>query len=253
MTCTPRLGSASGPRPPGAVTRPAWLVALALAWPGAAHSAHVARSAPEGGPARVAGRTAASPAAAEADSPAGAQSPADADSPAEILDQPARAWSFDRWVDGGPLALDSLRGKVVLLRWFNTGCRYCANTLPGLEALRTRYAAQGLVVVGAFHPKPMHAVSDAQVRRAARELGFHGPVAVDERWTTLRRWWLDGHPDRNWTSVSFLIDRDGVVRWAQGGGEYHPSRDPRHARCDASYAELERTIRRLLDDRAAAR
>jgi hypothetical protein len=96
-------------------------------------------------------------------------------------------------------------------------------------------------------------VSDAFVRKTAHELGFSGPIAVDEQWSTLNRWWLDGHPQRNWTSVSFLLDRDGIVRWAHGGGEYHPSTDPRHASCDASYAELERTIRRLLDDRAAAR
>jgi peroxiredoxin len=176
-----------------------------------------------------------------------------ADSPAELLDQPARAWSFDRWVDTRPLTLESLRGKVVLVRWFNTNCRYCGNTLPALETLRTRYAAQGLVVVGVFHPKPMGPVTDAFVRRTARKLGFYGPLAVDERWSTLNRWWLAGHPDRNWTSVSFLIDRDGIVRWAHGGGEYHPSSDPRHARCDASYTELERTLRRLLGDRAAAR
>src|SRR5258705_2972430 len=85
----------------------------------------------------------------------------DADSPAELLNQPARAWSFDRWVDSRPLTLESLRGKVVLVRWFNTNCRYCGNTLPALEALRTRYAAQGLVVVGVFHSKPMAPVSDS--------------------------------------------------------------------------------------------
>jgi peroxiredoxin len=175
----------------------------------------------------------------------------DPDSPRDVLDQPARAWTFDRWVDTKPLSLESLRGKVVLVRWFNTDCRYCGNTLPALETLRTKYAAQGLVVVGVFHPKPIHKVNDATVRNASLDLGFHGPVAVDERWSTLNRWWLDGHPDRNWTSVSFLIDREGVVRWAHGGGEYHPSTDPRHARCDASYAELERTIRRLLEVRAA--
>jgi len=193
------------------------------------------------------------PAALHATCAAVPKAPLDADSPADVMDRPARAWTFDRWVDSKPLALDSLRGKVVLVRWFNTGCKYCGNTLPALESLRTRYGGQGLVVVGVFHPKPIHEVSDAFVRKTAHELGFHGPIAVDERWSTLERWWLDGHPDRNWTSVSFLIDRDGIVRWAHGGGEYHPSTDPRHASCDASYAELERTIRRLLDDRAAAR
>src|SRR6185369_14224155 len=69
------------------------------------------------------------------------KAPLDADSPAEVMDRPARAWTFDRWVDSKPLTLDSLRGKVVLIRWFNTGCKYCGNTLPGLESLRTRYAS----------------------------------------------------------------------------------------------------------------
>jgi AhpC/TSA family protein len=201
-------------------------LAAALAWPAGLHAACAA----------AAGRA-----------------PVDADSPADVLDRPARAWTFDRWVDSRPLTLESLHGKVVLIRWFNTGCKYCGNTLPALETLRTRYASEGLVVVGVYHPKPIGKVSDAFVKQTARELGFHGPIAVDEKWSTLARWWLDGQPERNWTSVSFLVDRQGIVRWAHGGGEYHPSSDPRHASCDASYAELERTIRRLLDDRAASR
>ena len=238
MTRIPDLHSGSATRSPGAPAA-ALLVSLLLA------------ATARGGalPARAASPSA--PASALA--PATTSAPADADSPAELLDRPARAWSFDRWVDSPPLSLAGLRGHVVLLRWFNTGCRYCGNTLPALESLRTRYAAQGLVVVGVFHPKPRRPVSDAFVRRTARTLGFLGPVAVDERWSTLERWWLANHPERNWTSVSFLIDREGIVRWAHGGGEYHPSRDPRHASCDASYAGLERTIRRLLDERAAAR
>jgi len=171
----------------------------------------------------------------------------------ELLGHPARAWTFTRWLDGRPLTLEGLRGKVVLVRWFTNGCRFCGNSLPGLEALRKRYAPQGLVVVGVYHPKPPRAVSDGDVRRMSRKLGFHGPVAVDEDWRTLNRWWLANHPERNWTSVSFLVDREGVVRWAHGGGEYHASADPRHAACDARHAELERTIQRLLGEPAAAR
>jgi ribosomal protein L4 len=36
-----------------------------------------------------------------------------------------------------------------------------------------------------------------------------------------------------------------------GGGEYHPSRDPRHASCDARYQELERAIVAALAKRTA--
>ena len=178
---------------------------------------------------------------------------AGADSPADLIGKPARAWTFTRWVSGGPLTLEGLRGKVVLVRWFTSGCRYCTNTLPTLEQLRQRYASQGLVVVGVYHPKPIRDMSDKAVRDATRKLGFSGPVALDQDWSTLNRWWLMNHPDRHWTSVSFVIDRDGVVRWGQGGGEYHPSDDPDHAACAARHAELERTLRQLLGAAAAAR
>ena len=180
-------------------------------------------------------------------------SPEEADSPAELLNHPARAWSFDRWLRSRPLSQESLRGKVVLIRWFTEGCRYCRTTLPEIEALRTRYGARGLVVIGVFHPKPRRHLSDAHILAVANDLGFGGPIAVDERWSTLERWWLNGHPERNWTSVSFLIDTEGVVRWAHSGGEYHPSTDPRHAICAAQAAELEDRIRELLAIASASR
>ena len=166
--------------------------------------------------------------------------------------EPAPAWSFERWTRGGPLSLEALRGKVVLVRWWTDGCHYCAATLPALETLRERHARQGLVVVGAYHPKPPRDVSDRKILAFAGKLGFGGPIAVDREWSTLDRYWLGGHPERSWTSVSFLIDRAGVVRWLHGGGEYHPSSDPEHASCELEYRELERVLRAALAEPAPA-
>lgn len=180
-------------------------------------------------------------------------SPAEADSPASVLDLPARAWSFDRWLRTKPMTQQQLRGKVVLTRWFTEECHYCEGTLPELEKLRQRYGDDGLVVIGVFHPKPMRPVRDARILKLANRLGFRGPLAVDERWSTLERWWLDGHPERNWTSVSFLMDQDGVVRWVHTGGEYHPGEDPRHRGCARQYDELVATIDRLLVEPRAAK
>ena len=160
---------------------------------------------------------------------------------AELLGTPAPRWSFDRWLGSPPLSLARLRGKVVLLRWWTEGCSYCAATLPALDELRRREAG-GLVVIGVYHPKPPREVSDRHVLAIARQLGFNGPIAVDARWSTLERYWLGGHPERDWTSVSFLIDRRGNIRWVHGGGEYHPSEDPRHAACSSRYRDLERAI-----------
>jgi len=173
----------------------------------------------------------------------------DPDSGAELLGTPAPAWTFTRWI-GAPHSLAELRGKVVLVRWWTEGCHFCANTLPELEALRHRLGPDGLVVIGVFHPKPPREVSDKHIVALAKRLGFEGPIAVDRDWATLNRYWLDGHPERGWTSVSFLIDRQGVIRWVHGGGEYHRSSDPAHARCDLQYRELEQTLATVLAEPA---
>jgi thiol-disulfide isomerase/thioredoxin len=170
----------------------------------------------------------------------------DPDSGVELLGRPAPEFRFARWLRSRPLTPDSLRGKVVLIRFWTDECRYCRSTLPAVESLRQRYADRGLVVIGAYHPNAPQAVSDSTVLRWAKTLGFGGPIAVDERWDTLNHWWLDGHPDRNWVSVSFLLDREGRVRWVHGGGEYHPSAETRHRACDLAYAGLEREVEALL-------
>ena len=55
------------------------------------------------------------------------------------------------------------------------------------------------------------------MRDWARGYGFQFPVAIDRDWRTLRRWWLDGQ-HRDFTSVSFLIDQRGVIRYVHPGG-----------------------------------
>ena len=170
----------------------------------------------------------------------------DPDSGAELIGRRAPPWSFERWARGPAQSLESVRGKVVLLRWWTEGCMYCAVTLPEIEKLRKRYGPEGLLVIGVYHPKPPRSVGDRSISTAADRLGFAGPIAVDERWTTLKRYWLDGAPSRRFTSVSFLIGRDGLIRWVHGGGEYHPSDDPEHQRCDLEYKGLVSAIERAL-------
>ena len=170
----------------------------------------------------------------------------DPDAGDELLGRPAPPLNADRWLRTPPLSLERLRGKVVLLRWWTDGCHFCETTLPAIEKLRTARAGGDLVVIGIYHPKPPRRVSDRHVIAAANRLGFGGPLAIDRDWSALERWWLDGHPERNWTSVSFLVGRDGTIRWVHGGGEYHPSADPMHARCALQYRGLEHALSEAL-------
>ena len=62
----------------------------------------------------------------------------------------------------------------------------------------------------------------------------------------LRRWWLSTG-DREFTSVTFLIDREGVIRAVHPGGEFHAGGGSEHATCAQDYAALQRAIERLLE------
>jgi thiol-disulfide isomerase/thioredoxin len=172
------------------------------------------------------------------------------DSGAELIGTPAPKWTFDRWLRTKPMSVESLRGKVVLLRWWTEQCHFCRTTLPVLEQVRREHP--DLVVIGVFHPKPPRKVSDQHILEIADQIGFDGPIAVDQAWKTLNRYWLDANPERNWTSVSFLIDRQGRIRWVHGGGEYHPSTDPAHARCNKQYEDFEQHLTTLLNEPKAA-
>lgn len=153
-----------------------------------------------------------------------------------------------RWLDGRSRSLDALAGKVVVIRSFTNECPFCASTLPSLEALQKRYAGRDLVVLGVYHPKPPRPVASGDVAAFASSAGVSFPVAVDEDWSLVRRWWKD-ESDGPWTSITWVLDRKGTIRAVHPGGEYHEGGGAGHERCRADFAELRQTIDRLLAER----
>jgi peroxiredoxin len=140
----------------------------------------------------------------------------------ELLGQPASEWEVTHWIHSPPLRLADLRGKVVLVRWWTApDCPFCSASAPTLNDLDRRFRDRGLVVVGFYHHKDDAPLDPAAVERYAKRFGFRFPLAIDADWKTLRRWWLDSG-DREWTSVSFLIDARGIVRSIHPGGQYAP-------------------------------
>jgi peroxiredoxin len=152
---------------------------------------------------------------------------------------------LDHWLHSPALEMDELRGKVVLIRWWTEGCPFCAATAPALREMDRKYGSRGLEVIGIFHPKPPGDWSVERMRAASERLGFTFPVALDAEWTALRRWWPDLEK-RGWTSVSFLVDKKGFIRYVHPGGEFHESGEESHAQCDRDYKDIERTVNRLL-------
>ena len=148
-------------------------------------------------------------------------------------------WRVERWLNSPPLTLAGLRGKVVLVRWWTAGCPYCAASAPALREMHRDFAAGGLVVVGMYHHKDDGPYDPRVTEKTAKDYGFTFPVAFDPEWRTFHAWM--GGADSGWTSVTFLLDRKGVVRWFHPGGSYAPG--------DAAYTDLRRTVTALLAEK----
>lgn len=165
-------------------------------------------------------------------------------------------FDFDAWLNSEPLDLQSLRGKVLLVRWWTDTCPFCASSAPALRQLHETYSDEGLVVIGVFHPKARRddPLDLPRVERAVDARRFTFPVAVDWDWRnrTLKNWWLTG-PERPATSVTFLVDKAGVIQFVHPGMEYHAAADTdvnqdpaAHAMCSTDMSNIEATIKRLL-------
>jgi thiol-disulfide isomerase/thioredoxin len=161
----------------------------------------------------------------------------------DLVGQRFREPAFDRWLDDA--ADRPAKPGVTLYRWWTDTCPYCRASLPAIETLRREYGPRGLDVVGVYHPKPARFVDDDDVRRMARQLGFGGRIAVDNDWSALRRAYLSTG-DRRATSVTFLVDAEGVIRFLHPGPVFFPSDDPDFTIENDDYRKLKSAITILL-------
>ena len=111
-------------------------------------------------------------------------------------------------IAGDSVSLAQSRGRVVLLNVWATWCHPCRDEIPVLQALHERYAPRGLDLIGV-------SVDARGEERTIREF------ASDFRMTYAL--WHD--PDERVQATflavgvpaTFLIDRDGVLRWRHVG------------------------------------
>lgn len=177
----------------------------------------------------------------------------------DILDAPAPEFEVGGWIVDGVLtsqgpSLASLRGRVVLVRFWTDTCPYCRASAPGFAQLDREFRDRGLVVIGIHHAKPRptpRAVGDdglrvdaAHVADVARAWGMDFAIGLDDDWRTIDSWWLTR--PRRATSATFLIDRTGRVRWVHPGPELHPGGGPDHAQCRRDFADMTAQVEALL-------
>jgi cytochrome c biogenesis protein CcmG, thiol:disulfide interchange protein DsbE len=113
-------------------------------------------------------------------------------------------------LDGQPVSLESLRGKVVVLNVWATWCGPCRTEMPALQRLQQKFSANGLEVVAVSVDTPPGIQSPmgqfgSDVRAYAESLGLTFTILHDPARTIEQLFLVPGLP------TTFIIDRDGRI------------------------------------------
>ena len=111
-------------------------------------------------------------------------------------------------LEGDTVSLESLRGSVVLLNFWATWCAPCRYETPFLQSLAEEHEAEGLRVVGVSMDT---GDADALIREFVEEYGVTYTILADPQMRGMEVYQILGLPG------TFLIDRDGTLRWMRYG------------------------------------
>lgn len=127
-----------------------------------------------------------------------------------------------------PIALKSLRGKVVLIDFWAYSCINCQRAIPHVAGWYQAYKDSGLEVIGVHTPEYAFEKVPENVAKGAADLDITYPVALDNNYST----WTN-YRNRYWPA-EYLIDANGTVRHLKFG--------------EGGYDDTEQLIRQLLAD-----
>ena len=104
------------------------------------------------------------------------------------------------WINSDPLTMSELNGRVVLVYFWTYTCINCIRTYPFLKLWNSRYADDGLVIVGVHTPEFEFEKDFDNVVEASENDGIVWPIAQDNDFRTWRsysnRFWPAIIPDR---------------------------------------------------------
>lgn len=140
--------------------------------------------------------------------------------PAASADPPIKPWTSGATpplalsaVDGRKVALEGLKGRVVVINYWATWCEPCIDEMPSLERLRMKMKGRPFEVLAVNYGE-----SAEHVSRFVAKLKLTMPVLLDPYKNSVEAWKVRGLP------MTFIVDAKGQVRywyfgerdWAQG-------------------------------------
>ena len=109
-------------------------------------------------------------------------------------------------MNGKPLALDQLKGQVVLINFWASWCGPCRQEMPILDQLYHSYQAAGFTLLGVnVEPKE----GDAQKFLKGTPVSF--PILFDPDSKVSKLYEVSGMPS------TIIVDRKGTVRYVHHG------------------------------------
>jgi cytochrome c biogenesis protein CcdA/thiol-disulfide isomerase/thioredoxin len=118
--------------------------------------------------------------------------------------------------EGQPIALNSLRGKVVLIDFWAYSCINCQRAMPHVVGWYHAYRDSGFEVIGVHTPEYAFEKVPGNVAQGAADLGITYPIALDNGYST----WTN-YRNRYWPA-EYLVDASGAVRHIKfGEGDYN--------------------------------
>lgn len=119
-----------------------------------------------------------------------------------LVDKPGAPAATFTTLEGKPIVLDELRGKVVLVNFWATSCPGCIKEMPDLVETYKQYRDRGfeIIAVAMSYDPPNYVLNFAQTR----QLPF--PVALDVDGAHARAF-----GDVQLTPTAFIIGKDGRI------------------------------------------
>ena len=105
-------------------------------------------------------------------------------------------------IDGAPLSLQQLRGKVVLVNFWATWCEPCITEMPSLQRLHDQLRADGFEVLAVNYQE-----GPARINSFIDKMNFTLPVVRDTDGGVARAWGARVFP------ANYLVDRAGNIRY----------------------------------------